>query len=348
MRILLIVGNGFDLNLGLPTSYRHFYKYYLEHTESRNEHVNKLKTIIKDDIENWSDLELKLGEVTEQFTSPNHFIAAFRDLKKHLTEYLKTVNELEIPTIDNIANRFADDFTKYKTYFDPKYEDLCNKYTYEFISENEDMIDVITFNYTDALEKIIKIVRGNIKWLDKLDIDNVYHIHNRLDKKGIILGVNDENQILNKNLSNHSDIMATMVKPYINKEYASGVDGDCLRAIVRADLIIIFGLSLGVTDKMWWHYLGNQVVDNKKRIIYCPYEKEDEDLDLSEIIIRNNGLINHCANSMHLTNNERNTIIQKIYPIRANRMFNFGLTNTAEVNHSEVIARLTTKINATV
>lgn len=81
MRILLIVGNGFDLNLGLPTSYRHFYKYYLEHTESRNEHVNKLKSIIKDDIENWSDLELKLGEVTEQFTSPNHIIAAFRDLK---------------------------------------------------------------------------------------------------------------------------------------------------------------------------------------------------------------------------------------------------------------------------
>lgn len=348
MRILLIVGNGFDLNLGLPTSYRHFYKYYLEHTESRNEHVKKLKSIIKDDIENWSDLELKLGEVTEQFTSPNHFITAFSHLKRHLTSYLKTVNNFDIPQLNTIADIFAKDLIGYKKYFDPKYEKLCNEYTHNYISENADIVDIMSFNYTDTLERITDCVSNNIKLIDKIEIDNIYHIHNILDYKGIILGVNDENQILNKSLAVHPDIKATIVKPYINKEYASDIDGECFRAIMRADIIFIFGLSLGVTDKIWWNYIGNQVANNKKRIIYCPYEKDNKQLDISEIIRRNSGLMNHCANSMYLTNNERAAVTQKIYPIRANQMFNFGVSGNIEANHEVVIEQLTTKINATV
>jgi hypothetical protein len=51
---------------------------------------------------------------------------------------------------------------------------------------------------------------------------------------------------------------------------------------------------------------------------------------------------------MYLANNEYSAVTPKIYPIRANRMFNFGITHNVEANHSKVIARLTTKINATV
>ena len=42
MQILYIIGNGFDLNLGLETSYNHFYNYY-KAVESDNINVQKLK-----------------------------------------------------------------------------------------------------------------------------------------------------------------------------------------------------------------------------------------------------------------------------------------------------------------
>lgn len=183
------------------------------------------------------------------------------------------------------------------------------------------------------------------EYADKIVVENIYHIHQQLNELGIILGVNDENQIQNKSLYIHPDIKATMIKPYINSEYVSGTDKECKQAIDRANMVILFGVSLGATDRMWWNYLGEHVAAYTQRIIYS-YEEDTSALDMSEVIIRNNGPINHCANSMHLTNNERNTIIQKIYPIRANRMFDFGLSNTVEANHSKVIAQLTTKINA--
>ena len=346
MRILLIVGNGFDLNLGLPTSYRHFYKYYLEHTESRNEHVNKLKTIIKDDIENWSDLELKLGEVTEQFTSPNHFIAAFRDLKKHLTAYLKTVNSVEIPNIDKISTQFADDIIGFKKNLDPKYKSTYNSFV-QNITDKKITLDILTFNYTDTIENIADQLEAHPEYADKIVVENIYHIHQQLNELGIILGVNDENQIQNKSLSIHPDIKATMIKPYINSEYVSGTDKECKQAIDRANMVILFGVSLGATDRMWWNYLGEQVAAYPKRIIYCPYEEDISALDMSEVIIRNNGLITRCANNMYLANNAYSAVTPKIYPIRANRMFDFGLTHNVEANHSKVIDWLTTKINAT-
>ena len=346
MRILLIVGNGFDLNLGLPTSYRHFYKYYLEHTESRNEHVKKLKTIIKDDIENWSDLELKLGEVTEQFTTPNHFITAFRDLKKHLTAYLKTVNSVEIPNIDKISTQFADDIIGFKKNLDPKYKSTYNSFV-QNITDKKITLDILTFNYTDTIENIADQLEAHPEYADKIAIENIYHIHQQLNELGIILGVNDENQIQNKSLSFHPDIKATMIKPYINSEYVSGTDKECKQAIDRANMVILFGVSLGATDRMWWNYLGEQVAAYPKRIIYCPYEEDTSALDMSEVIIRNNGLITKCANNMYLANNAYSAVTPKIYPIRANRMFNFGLTHNVEANHSKVIAQLTTKINAT-
>ena len=95
-----------------------------------------------------------------------------------------------------------------------------------------------------------------------------------------------------------------MIKPYINSEYVSGTDKECKQAIDRANMVILFGVSLGATDRMWWNYLDEQVAAYPKRIIYCPYEEDTSALDMSEVIIRNNGHITRCANNMYLSSNE--------------------------------------------
>lgn len=57
MNITFLVGNGFDLNLGLRTSYETFYKYYI-----KKEPHDLIAKFIKDDYRLWADLELGLGE----------------------------------------------------------------------------------------------------------------------------------------------------------------------------------------------------------------------------------------------------------------------------------------------
>jgi hypothetical protein len=56
MQILYIIGNGFDLSLGLKTSYNNFYQYY-KTVESDNVNIQKLKKNISKTYESWADLE---------------------------------------------------------------------------------------------------------------------------------------------------------------------------------------------------------------------------------------------------------------------------------------------------
>ena len=103
MEITFLLGNGFDIQCGLKTSYIDFYKYILKKKYSINltkeidkELALKIDNIIyseiyksKDNIENWADLELQLGVFTKR-------------LKKRLNEPDQDVQK--------IANRFLDDF----------------------------------------------------------------------------------------------------------------------------------------------------------------------------------------------------------------------------------------------
>ncbi|MEX2350039.1 MAG: AbiH family protein, partial [Flavobacteriaceae bacterium] len=87
MKILYILGNGFDLNLGLKTSYRDFYESY-KTIESNKNNVNNLKMNISENFKNWSDLELALGQYTEEFKTLEDFDEVIEDIGEQLSEYL--------------------------------------------------------------------------------------------------------------------------------------------------------------------------------------------------------------------------------------------------------------------
>jgi hypothetical protein len=57
MNVTFLLGNGFDLNLGLSTSYKDFYSYYTK--KEPNDFIAKS---ISKNYELWSDLELGLGK----------------------------------------------------------------------------------------------------------------------------------------------------------------------------------------------------------------------------------------------------------------------------------------------
>ena len=62
---MYLIGNGFDLNLGLKSSYNDFYGFY-KIQESDSYPVKNFKDNISNNIDKWSDLELALGEYTKE------------------------------------------------------------------------------------------------------------------------------------------------------------------------------------------------------------------------------------------------------------------------------------------
>jgi abortive infection AbiH-like protein len=84
MNVLFFIGNGFDLNLGLKTSYADFYKYYTK-IISKSSAVNRLKNEISGDLKDWSDLELSLGKYTEKIKSVTEFDQVFEDIGNYLS-----------------------------------------------------------------------------------------------------------------------------------------------------------------------------------------------------------------------------------------------------------------------
>ena len=75
MKITFMVGNGFDIGLGIESSYIAFYNWYCKRP-SKEEHIQMFKKDIMNDMsrdipadeKTWADFELGLGEYTANFT----------------------------------------------------------------------------------------------------------------------------------------------------------------------------------------------------------------------------------------------------------------------------------------
>ena len=61
MNITFLIGNGFDLNLGLNTRYSDFYPYFIEKSTENN----MIRTWLEADELLWADLEEQLGKKLE-------------------------------------------------------------------------------------------------------------------------------------------------------------------------------------------------------------------------------------------------------------------------------------------
>ncbi len=273
MNILHIIGNGFDLNLGLKTSYKDFYDYY-SGIESDIEGVDKLKRAISKNYLNWSDLELALGEYTEVFNTVQEFDQVFEDLGDHLAKYLS--NEEKNFLIDKIdMGEFFRDLVKPEDLMPQRDKEKIKRYKHNFVSGTWH-VDVFTLNYTRVIDKIIG-EKSNINLGHHLNnsgsviFRGVEHIHGYVDDR-MVLGVNDITQLKNKEFHNEIDVLEAIIKEKCNKAYRHTIDTQFEAKIKRANLISIFGASIGDSDNMWWGLIGHKLINDIPIIIFTKEE----------------------------------------------------------------------------
>ncbi|HBZ60869.1 MAG TPA: hypothetical protein DEO30_08225 [Lactococcus sp.] len=305
MQITFLLGNGFDIQCGLKTSYIDFYKYILKKKYSINltkeidkELALKIDNIIyseiyksKDNIENWADLELQLGVFTKRLKKrlnepdqdvqkiANKFLNDFEILREDLNEYLKYIqiqDEIEISEdFSDILSTTMDKF--FEGVFSREYDEL--NYILKENRNSAFIYNFISFNYTNSLQEIIQscgeISKRNIfngSGLNQFINKKIINVHGLIDNL-LTLGLNDETQLATDffDMSDLNDLIKPKLLE-INREY---MRRDAEIIIDNSDIIVIFGMSIGSTDKHWWEKIANVLINskNKKLIIHLYDEK---------------------------------------------------------------------------
>lgn len=264
MRILYLIGNGFDVNLKMETKYTDFYEFY-QKIETESLVLKNLKENIKEDVFSWSDLEIRLGEYTLQLNSYNEFKEIYEDLLEKFGDYLQDIE-------DKVSWEFAN-IEKFKTYLcnpenslKQKEINIINAFKNEF-SKVQWTVDIITFNYTRSIERLLDenfkdLFLSKHHDIQNIVLRNILHIHGELNN--MVLGVNDLSQL--KNYAFHKDkkILNAFIKDFNNKRQGHTVDEILEKRISQANLICVFGSSIGETDKIWWQRIGQHLLHNEQ------------------------------------------------------------------------------------
>ena len=280
MNFVFLIGNGFDLNLGLKTRYRNFYDYYIS-LPSKNFVIKQFKEVLSNNLDNWSDLELELGRYTKNFKAENEkdLIELLYDIQDALADYLDK-QDLDFSITEDDKKKAIIDLLEFESYLTLREREEYLLYKNQYKSSNFD-IKVITFNYTQTFEKIYGW-NGRSLDLGSRRIGNssystfmsvFEHIHGTTTNN-MILGVNDISQIDNDDLRNSIMTQRALIKTKMNVNAGTMRDARCVRAIEVADVICIYGMSLGDTDRFWWDKIGLRVAKSNARLFI--FSKTDD------------------------------------------------------------------------
>lgn len=314
MSVTFLIGNGFDLHMGMKTRYVDVYDGYIK-SRSKTENISKFKELLKKDapneFTNWSDFEQKMGESTGEFSSEKDFVECVRDFKEYLAQHLKNEEELFLNRV-NLKSASSEMEKSLRNF----YSSLINKdkINIERIRRRSENYDYyfITFNYTSVLEKLLSSIDPN-----HLRPIYTYYLHGKLDL-GIVLGADNEEQLnSNCNYTLTKRIERAFIKPYFNELFDPDKIEKIDQIISKSDIICVYGLSFGQSDLTWvekiidWlesdpnHHLVYFKHDNAEHNLWhkdlmMDIEDEFKDELLDRINYKNHDSINDLFDQVHI------------------------------------------------
>ena len=292
MTTTFLLGNGFDVCLGLKTRYSEFYEnhyiklprkdlapYLKTFREEIEQYVESGSQKSGDDID-WADLEMALGQYSEKLTYPEEYIGIILDVNQELKNYIALQNR-DIVLDEKKANKIVGDFCLPDStrYLSQQYNSAVSSFKNSHPGIEE--INFITFNYTETLEHIIKLggsksIRPNSAGYTT-SLKEILHIHSHIkEDPAIIVGVNDKSQIANVKFRDNENVLDVIVKPRTNDMFGNGKNSQAEILLRSTDLYVIFGASIGDTDKKWWTMIGKELVNKDTRLLYFVYDNPGE------------------------------------------------------------------------
>jgi len=273
--VTFIIGNGFDLRVGLNTRYTDFYKVYTKFKNGDSKTIKRFKEeILKSEShnwKNWSDFERQMGIHSNEFqgdTPVEDFIECFNDFVVSFNGYLAEECEnidwqsLNTATIQNFMHSITSFYTHITRVGHGEVQSRIGV---------RKAVNFLQFNYTDAFDKLLD--KSNLKNLKNTipsghvgigSLGKNLHIHGKLGKGGYMtMGVDEEKQIKNAKMSNDPRMQMLFIKPmFLDALQARNVNREimreeALRQITSSSVICSYGSSIGDTDGYWWLKIGD-------------------------------------------------------------------------------------------
>lgn len=294
MNICVLIGNGFDLALGLKTGYRNFIAEYLKtHRESSRPDVKWLCKTISANIETWGDAEMAFGKLPfdeARQSAIETYLAAEESFSVSFQEYLLRENaRFQIPIEERERTRIqllrcigelSDCMTS-------GHKSKCR-----LVNADDVSLSFLNFNYTDTLEQILGDLPATVA-VDgpvsgQVKIETVCHVHGALEG-GVLFGVDAPNQIVSQPVRDYCARTGETVKPRGAEAAGFAERSAGVELLNHANVVITFGLSFGESDTSWWRLLWGRFFSGGSfaQLIICPYSLKRPVQILGNRMVRN-------------------------------------------------------------
>ena len=335
MGLTFLIGNGFDLNLGMKTRYTDMYDSYIK-SESKSAIIDKFKKDLQKEehnhYKNWSDFEMGMARYAKNFTDENEFIECIRDFKAHMVKWLKDEEEILLNNFWSKVDydRMLNSIANFHYGCTPN-----NRYELEKVMtvKGSCKCTFITFNYTKVLDKILLEISGPVDG-DNVDFDiaeSVIHIHGDLDND-VVLGIDNKNQITsNFDITRKTDM--AFIKPEFNKEFDRRRVDDAFKLINGNSVVCAYGLSLGESDSMWSKILKDWLLANPQHhLVYYVYdETQIPSYNYDEKMEKEEELKEEIYKKLKLTGAQISSVKNKIHIPVSYNIFDFMIQENEKV-----------------
>lgn len=276
MNITWIIGNGFDINLGLKTGYQDFLDNCYFKDPDEHGYRKRLQEACAgirglEKAEHWSDLEALLGQSSQGYGDDEAatFHHTFQEMQMLFTDYAHR-EELRLP--EELPPECIKEFKESVCDFGKRMVPADGKYFGWGSVREQIRYDFISLNYTSTLDKFIaaSITKDNI--ISSHTAGNTYngllgtvlHLHGSIDSNGaardIIFGVSDTNQIKNDVFAKNAGFTKIWVKEQKNSAHYGNNSVERAETLINdSQIICIFGCSLGESDEYLWRKVGTKL-----------------------------------------------------------------------------------------
>lgn len=247
-KIVMLIGNGFDLNLGLKTSYKNFLdsKQFEEYKKEGSQLAEYLSG--KYELNNWIDIENELKIYSKDvYTSQDRkeFKRDYLDLCKYLCEY---INCIHYDAIDK-------DSKAYQLFI-------------KLIKSDNAQIYIYDFNYTETVSKIIEDNK-----VDQKAETQIIKVHGTAANNKIVFGVEDDAYI-----NPYDSFLYKSGSHHYNSEI------NINEKLKTANGIVVIGHSLGETDHFYFkRFFQDSIYPKSKKFTFTYYTEDGWDALIKQL-----------------------------------------------------------------
>jgi hypothetical protein len=200
----------------------------------------------------------------------------------------------------------------------------------------------INFNYTRTFDKCLEILKSDksvpifmsqknkyISYSTTDFLGKVIHVHGTLDN-GVILGVDNKEQIENAVLRDDERIADFIIKPSENNILGTHNNKNVTDLINSSDIYCIYGMALGETDQTWWKKIAENLINNAHKQLVIFKWLKNTDFTIATDKIKQ---IKDCKNCFLTVADceNKNAISDRIHVSFNNELFDIKLVeNTKE------------------